>query len=60
MKKLYRKIFFEIYFYPERVRKYKTLWLWGSKMKAVRQADKRKRYRQKGYARLRNKKANIK
>ncbi len=52
-KKLWRKFYFEIKYYPERVVKYKTLWLWGKRMRSIRQADKHKRYRQKGYARLR-------
>jgi 5-methylcytosine-specific restriction endonuclease McrA len=45
MRKLWRKIFFEIYWYPHRVRKYKRLWLWSSE--ALRERRRQKRLNQK-------------
>jgi 5-methylcytosine-specific restriction endonuclease McrA len=56
----WRDIYFEIRYYPRRVLKYKSIWLWSSRMRKIRQKAKRARYRSKGYARLRNQKAKMK
>ena len=45
MRKLWRKIFFEIYWYPTRVRKYHRLWLWSKE--ALRERGRSKRANQK-------------
>lgn len=55
----FKDIYYEIKYYPRRVLKYKTLWLWGERMYKIRQHDKKKRYRSKGYARLRNSQAKM-
>jgi len=42
MKKLWRKLFFELYYYPERVKKYHRLWLWSKEAWKDRKRAKRK------------------
>jgi len=49
----WKEIKYEIIYYPHRVWKYKTLWLWGERMRKVRQKAKRDKYRGKRYCRLR-------
>lgn len=48
----WKDVKYEILYYPHRVLKYKTLWLWGERMRKIRAKDKRKKYRQKGYTRI--------
>ena len=51
---IWKNIYYEIRWYPHRVAKYGTLWLWGERMRKVRAKAKRDKYRRKGYKRLRN------
>ena len=55
----WRDIKYEILYYPHRVLKYKTLWLWGEKMRKVRAKAKRASYKAKRYSRLRQSARNI-
>ena len=50
---------YEIKYYPKRVLKYRTLWLWGERMRKIRAKAKRDSYRNKRYSRLRQKARNI-
>lgn len=43
LRKTWRKIFFELYFYPERAKKYHTFWLWSKTVLKERRKDKKKR-----------------
>ena len=40
-RKYWRKLFFELYYYPERVRKYGRLWLWSKQALKERRKAKR-------------------
>ena len=56
----WKDIYFEIRYYPRRVLKYKRLWLWSESAWKLRKQSKRRKYRSKGYARLRNQPAKMK
>jgi 5-methylcytosine-specific restriction endonuclease McrA len=55
----WKDIYYEIRWYPHRVLKYRTLWLWGERMRKVRAKAKRDSYRKKRYCRLRQSARNI-
>ena len=63
LRKLWRKIFFELYWYPRRVRKYGRLWLWSKEaLKERRRAKRLASYARikRTIRRVKNSKAKIK
>lgn len=44
LKRLWRKLFFELYWYPKRVRKYHRLWLWSESALKERRRTKRQNH----------------